>query len=60
MQLLLDPSSPLNPSAELKDKLEEMNRTTQTFQNSLAMAALDLKEKLALVLDPSSQDNSIA
>ena len=60
LQLLLHPSSPLNPSAELKEKLEEMTRKTQTFQTSLAMAALDLKEKLALVLDPSSQDNSIA
>ena len=43
-----------------EEKLEEMTRKTQTFQTSLAMAALELKEKLALVLDPSSQDNSIA
>ena len=35
---------------------------TKSFlmQTSLAMAALDLKEKLELVLDPSSQDDSIA
>ena len=45
LQLVLDPSSLLNPSAELKEKLEEMTRKTQTFQTSLAMAALELKEK---------------
>ena len=50
----------LNPSSQLQEKLEEKSRKLQAAQFALNITALGLKENLELVLDPSSQNDSIA
>ena len=50
----------LNPSSQLQEKLEEKSRKLQAAQNALNITALGLEENLELVLDPSSQNDSIA
>ena len=50
----------LNPSSQLQEKLEETSRKLQAAQISLNITSLGLKENLELVLDPSSQNDSIA
>ena len=50
----------LNPSSQLQEKLEEKSRKLQAAQIALNITALGLKENLELVLDPSSQNDSIA
>ena len=50
----------LSPSSQLQEKLEETSRKLQAAQISLNITSLGLKENLELVLDPSSQNDSIA
>ena len=57
---LFDPYRLLNPSSQLQEKLEEKSRKLQAAQNALNITALGLEENLELVLDPSSQNDSIA
>ena len=57
---LFDLSRFCRPSSQLQEKLEETSRKLQAAQISLNITSLGLKENLELVLDPSSQNDSIA
>ena len=57
---LFDLSRFCRPSSQLQEKLEETSRKLQAAQITLNITDLGLKENLELVLDPSSQNDSIA